>query len=42
MDEISEEDGDILGDLKRLLASEVADAAVARFTAEGGFQPGEA
>jgi hypothetical protein len=36
--EIAEDGGDILGDLKDLLASEIADGAVARFTAEGGFE----
>ena len=37
MDELADAPGDILGDLKALLSSEIADAAVARFNAEGGF-----
>jgi hypothetical protein len=36
--EIPEGGEDVLGDLKRLLSSEIADAAVARFNAEGGFR----
>ena len=37
VEELPETGADILGDLKALLSSEIADAAVARFNAEGGF-----
>jgi hypothetical protein len=40
--DLADDGGDILGDLKRLLASEIAGAAVARFNAEGGFRFQEA
>jgi hypothetical protein len=37
VEELPETEANILGDLKALLASDIADAAVARFNAEGGF-----
>ena len=42
VEELPEAGADILGDLKALLASDLADAAVARFNSEGGFRLQEA